>query len=257
MNTPEADQPKPVEIVEQARTVLFKEESNLSIFVCEISADAMTAWLRVEAGEGANLSVELVQELLHRHDLSYGLDIGALADLCVRSSESAGLYEARVATGTPVIQGTDAYIEYHKYPSGQAYRQKRCRADADEAIDYKEVPAFDNVRAGDLVGTYHPPVEGEGGTDVLGRVTPSRQVLDHQLRAGAGIAWNPEAGVYTATASGHLVLRNEMLSINDVYEVKENVDLSHGNIRFLGRVMVARDVQDDFLVEAEKGISVG
>ncbi|MCX7934039.1 MAG: FapA family protein, partial [Planctomycetota bacterium] len=198
------------------------------------------------------LTVSALNALLADMGVCFGIRQEPLLAIAQAAAEGRQRAEEVVAVGTPVVEGRDAYLEFHKRPAGVGGG-----GDIEAAkVDYREYRAFDNVKAGDLIATLHPAQEGEGGTDVFGKSIPVKNPRELTVLAGENVAYDPANGQFTATASGYVAYERGKIEVRPVYVVRGDVDLTQGNIRFIGRVEVGRDVRDAFEIQAEAGIVI-
>ncbi|MBN2713892.1 MAG: DUF342 domain-containing protein, partial [Planctomycetes bacterium] len=83
------------------------------------------------------------------------------------------------------------------------------------------------------------------------------KINDLHVRIGDNVRFDEESLSYYAMSHGHVLYEKGVLSVSPVLVVRGNVDLSQGNIRFVGSVEISGDVLDDFEVTANEGISIG
>lgn len=239
-----------------------EEKSNLSAVTSSKSPFGLfTLYTDEDALEGylygvelkATLTVEVLFEILAEMDISQGVKREALEEIIGLAEDKEPAVRVLVAEGMPVVAGEDAYIDFHKRPTGmRTVIEKNVRK-----VDYKEVNAFENVREGDHLATFVPLVEGQGGTDIYGKTIPAPQVRDLDVGVGEGVRYDEEGRRYYATRYGHVVYEKNTLVVDPLYHVQGDVDLSQGNIRFIGEVIIDKDVLDEFEVSAEQGITIG
>lgn len=154
-----------------------------------------------------------------------------------------------VARGSPGKHGEDGRIEYHlpEAPAG-------VKVDG-ENIDYKELNLLKNVDEGAVIASIYPPTDGVEGFDVRGRRHKAKNGKRAKVRLGRNAVMNEDNSKIMAAKSGFVVITGSMVSVEDIYEVP-NVDGRTGNIRFSGVVRVKGQVEDNFVIEAGKGIEV-
>jgi uncharacterized protein (DUF342 family) len=203
------------------------------------------------------ITAENLREILSlQFKITYGLLEDSLARIVTMAQKNLPAMGIIVARGTPVVEGRDAYIDFAKKPVGLVQQEKAEEVDRSK-VDYREIKTFDNVKEGDHIATYMPPVEGQGGSDIFNKVIPVRKPQDISIEAGANVSFDGESRKFYATAAGYVNYAKRQLSVEQVYHVKGSVDLSHGNIRFVGRVEVDRDVPDEYEITALEGIAIG
>lgn len=194
-----------------------------------------------------------IHHLIRSLEISEGLIEGADAEIARLLAEGKPVQRVLIARGKEARDGTDARIVFKKRPLGAPVH---IEADA-ERVDYREIYAVDNTKAGECIGTVTPHSEGIAGVDVFGKVVPARSGTALNIAAGPGVRFDPETLSYFAEQDGYVVFQQNTLSVENVYRVRGDVTLRHGNIRFVGAVEVGRDVPDEFTIESGKGILIG
>lgn len=124
------------------------------------------------------------------------------------------------------------------------------------AADYRRPIAKVVVTAGQLLATISPPMEGIGGHDIFGRIVPPAKAKIARIRVGANVRLDEEENAYYANKDGRIRYMNEMLHVDDVYQVQGSVDLKTGHIKHPGAVIVAQNIEAESRVEAEGDIEV-
>lgn len=221
-------------------------------FTVFVDANRLLAYLRCDM-LSATPTAEDVEEILAKTGIVFGWVEGVKETLLAALQKGPSEEKILLARGEPPQEGEDARIEFDRYPTGE----RRIDASQEGKVDYREVRSFENVMPGDRIAVYIPPVEGRGGTDVFGKIIPCRKTNDLNLKAGANVEYQEATRSFFATHYGHVVYEHGVLSVDPVYRVKGNLDLSHGNIRFVGRAEIQGDVPDEFVVEAKEGITIG
>ncbi len=222
------------------------------VFVLHIDADGMEAYVGCGL-MNPDLTPAGVEEVFGALGVVQGILEDAADRLVALAADGQKADQVLVARGTPVVEGQSAYIQFLKRPAGQPMKA----VDADKHVDYREAVAFENVQEGDAIAVYVPMVEGQGGVDVFGKVIPPQNVEDLDVRAGEHVRYDAESRRYYAETHGHIIYEGGTVAVSPVYHVKGSLDLSHGNIRFVGAVEIEQDVPDDFEVSAEEGLAIG
>ncbi len=242
--------PRSMETREAAR-----RETGNSILLLEITRDDMVAALSIKPGPEAELDRDTVQALLEDGNVSAGLDSEAIDGALATANSGKPVFRTIIARGEEPANGRDGYVEFHKKPTGQ--KQLESETADQTSVDYREIYSFDNVVPGDVIGVYVPKMEGRGGVDVHGRVIPAREGKDITVTVGEHAEYDEATREYKALAKGHVTFEQKRIEVEPVYRVRRDVDLSQGNIRFIGRVEVGKDIRDDFVVKGDEGVWVG
>jgi len=126
------------------------------------------------------------------------------------------------------------------------------------AVNYWEKLERGGVEEGELLVRLHNPVDGIPGLNVYGTEIPVAKAEKVKLRAGKHVqAEEDETGItYTATCNGRIRFVDGMVSVDDVYVIKGDVNLDTGNIHHTGAVMIQGDVITGATIEADGDVMV-
>lgn len=154
------------------------------------------------------------------------------------------------AKGTSPINGTDAYMEYlyDQSKKGQPVEL------ADGRVDFKDLKLFTVVNEGDILAEKISSTPGTDGVDVLGQQVCAKAGKDLVIPVGKNVIVQDNKII--AGISGQLQIINNKLNISPVIEIKGDVDLSTGNIDFIGNVIIHGSVTTGFSVKADGNIEV-
>ncbi len=155
-----------------------------------------------------------------------------------------------IARGALPKHGVDGRVDFIERPADKPAPM------GDETIDWRERNLIRNVAAGELIARIQPPTVGIDGYTVAGKLLKARQGRKAALRLGMNVNLNGAGTEVTAAKAGFVVNSGEKLSVEDVYQA-HHINLSTGNVRFSGVVSISGNVDDGFIVEAGKGVSVG
>jgi uncharacterized protein (DUF342 family) len=229
------------------------------IFV-EIPPDEMSARVTILPPASADDKFVTVDDLhiaLAKYNVVYGINNNALTEVAVKISQHAAaknltdIIEADLAAGTPAVKSQDARIEYFYKNGDEPAPSRDLPEDEDGRVDYKAGRKLDNVVRGSLLIRKTPLVPGKPGKTVTGMEITPAPPKDIILIVGKGVIANPEnPDEFYADADGQVVFKGGRISIQPIYEVRGDVNLSVGNIAFYGTVIVHGDVKEGFKVHA-------
>jgi len=158
-----------------------------------------------------------------------------------------------VATGRPAVNGTDGNIEW-LVPNPVLLKQEKA---AVGRVDYRELNKIVNLRQGQKILTLSEPTKGEPGEDIFGTVIPSQPGRPVSIRRGKNVDVTEDGREFFAQVTGMLEVAGDQILIEPLLIIQNDVDMSVGNINFIGPVKIARDVLDGFKIKAGKEIEVG
>ncbi|MDD2309446.1 MAG: FapA family protein [Desulfuromonadaceae bacterium] len=158
-----------------------------------------------------------------------------------------------LALGSAMVPGEDGQIV-------MGVADDLAEAEPDEGgtgtVDFRRVQSFLNVDAGELVATIQPPGPGTPGRTVTGKIIPPLPGSPVKIEIGQNIRLSDDALTLFAEATGRICVRENVISVEDIYQIDGNVDFKVGNVAFKGYVEVKGDVLDGFFVKATKGIKI-
>lgn len=201
---------------------------------------------------GLDLEPAWLIEELAKVEVTFGLDKNAIEECCQRANRGEAVEDIIVARGKLPVPGEDGSIDFLVKPFDE-----NPEYDVDESgqIDYRETNLFENAKEGEVIARSKPARTGEAGTTVQGKPIPVRDPARAPLRAGPGAKLSEDKTEVIAATDGRVIHRAGSVSVTQELVV-DDVDLSTGNIDFVGFVRVRGDVYDGFTVRAGKGIRI-
>ncbi|MDR3238066.1 MAG: FapA family protein [Spirochaetia bacterium] len=157
------------------------------------------------------------------------------------------------AEGTKPVSAKDAYIDYKV-----RIDKSRVKLEEDESgkVDFRNLDLLENVTAGQLLAVKEPPGKGAPGRTVTDKLIPVKPGKDITMEHGKGTILSDDKTEITAEINGQVVFKRDILMVDPVHIVNGDVGLESGNIDFLGSVVVAGNVQDNFHIKASGNIEV-
>ncbi len=225
----------------------------MTAFAYKLKADhdEMVASLSVVPREpGTIIDREGLDKELRENNVTFGLDEAAIAKAFAGINElSEGSEVIVIARGKFPKHGKDGYIDFKMDVSGAAKYQGSDNLEED-VVDYKEATRVVSVKPGDLIAELAQPVAGQKGYTLNGTELPAREGKKVTLRASSGVEADRSGTKFTATSEGRPIFFAESLEVSPLFTVEGDVDLSSGNVKFNGHVVVTGNVLDDFTIEA-------
>lgn len=232
---------QPVKIAEHQ---LEEAEPEINVVVAR---DRMEAELEVIIPENArSITLDHVMSKINESGVVYGIDHAAIQ----RAFEHPGI-KVICARGQRASDGASARIEYRVNVENKG----RPAEQEDGRVDFKNLNMFTTVFEGEILAEKIPPQPGTPGIDVLGNSVSARPGKDILLPVGKNVKV-VDGCKLVAAISGQVVISNNKISVVPLIEVKEDVDLSTGNIEFVGNVIVRGSVQAGFTVRAQGNVEV-
>lgn len=155
-----------------------------------------------------------------------------------------------VGEGVPARPPKDARAEWH------IRRERETTMRQDGRVDYYEQSSVIQVRKGDRILTLVPPEEGAPGSDIFGKPIPVNPARPSNVRRGDHVSLDPDGATFTAASGGGLVIRGDVVSVETVLKIEGDMDFSVGNVDFVGDVVVAKSVLDNFTLRVGGNLTV-
>ena len=146
----------------------------------------------------------------------------------------------------------DAYFDFNfdtnfnKVPS--------CREDG--TVDYWSIHSVELVEEGQVIATYHDPVDGSNGMTVKGKLLIAKRGRPLPPLTGKGFDRSADNKTYTSTMNGKIEMKNNRILISDVHEVHGDVGLKTGNIDFRGDVIIHGNVPTGAVIRATGSVTI-
>ncbi|MDL2294125.1 FapA family protein [Ruminococcaceae bacterium OttesenSCG-928-D13] len=209
----------------------------------------MRAEMRVDApvGEGRDVTIEDLKDLMMRKNVTAGVDTAALERL------AAPLYGEQlvIATGQIPVNGVDGTCT-ELFPREV---EKQMAERADGSVDYRELNLVRDIKAGTVLCDITLPTDGVPGFTVRGEKLKVTDGVKAVIPAGDNTKLSEDGLRLEATTQGNLVFRDGRFSVDTVIRVN-NVDFDTGNISFSGDVQINGDVMDGFEVMAGGNVTL-
>jgi len=221
-------------------------------YVVSVSPDHLTAWLTVMPPEngGAAPDAAAAAEALKQAGVVFGI-----VDTAVASALGPALgSNVEVAHGVAVQQGTDGWLE----PLVAVNRQRHVYADEREQFDLRDLGAMPSVNAGDALMRRHAPVPGTPGRGVTDKPLPVATAKNVEYSVSLkGAEIDPaDPNLLRATIAGQPILGRNGITVEPIMSF-DAVDMSTGNIDFIGSIEIRGDVHGGMHVKAGGDITVG
>ena len=188
---------------------------------------------------------ELVGEALATTGVVFGIQQSALSLV----GEKPGI-PVVVAEGLPSTQGSAGWIELLVQES-----KPLASKDCDNTRTTFKV---NNVLKGAAVAQVHDPASGTDGTTVTGESILGRKGACAPVHAGHGVA--PDAstpGLFVATCDGNAVVEpGGKIAVQETIDIKESLDMTMGDIDFVGSLIIHGDIHGDITVKVGKNLTV-
>jgi uncharacterized protein (DUF342 family) len=212
-----------------------------------LTRDRMEASLQIVLPPKCSvLELDAVLEKIKTSGIVFGIDQEAIK----KAYDSPGITVV-CARGQQPVHGTNAEIKYHVTIAGKSRPQEM----EDGSVDFKNLNLFTTVQEGDLLAEKIPATPGTPGMDVLGITVIAKPGKDMVLPVGKNVRVI-DTNTIVADIAGQFLIVNNKINVMPIIEIKEDVDVSTGNIEFIGNVTIRGSVQPGFSVKAEGNVEI-
>ncbi|MEC9490342.1 MAG: FapA family protein [Halanaerobiales bacterium] len=214
----------------------------------EVSGDKLEAYLRFEPGNSAEkITAADIKAELEKEGIVYGIMENKLEKI---AAERKTVKKEPVAEGREPVKGKDGKLIYH-------FEEKEKQAGKlreDGTIDFHNLDLINNVRRGEKIITKIEPESGEAGINVFGDEIAPPPLKEIKF-PGTKNTVKKDNSIYAAK-DGQIIRRGKKVEIKEVYTVRGDVDLSTGNINFVGSVKVSGNVKEGFEIRADGDVEI-
>ena len=200
---------------------------------------------------GKFLTEKDIREQLKNFDIIYGLKEDTIKEICEKHEY---FKEYLVAEGEEPIQGKSAYIEYKFDIYASNGRGPKLRADG--TVDYNSVEIVNPVSEGELLAVRIPPVPGQAGKSVSGEDIYPDDLLEVKIGVGNNVVLSETEDEIYSKCDGQAAFRSGKVTVDNVYIVQGDVDVTTGNVAFNGDIVVNGNVRTGFTVRAKGNIEI-
>lgn len=158
-----------------------------------------------------------------------------------------------IAEGTIPVKGQDTHIEYN-FATGDDTLKAAVRPDG--SVDFKELNLIQNVFKDSVLAVIHPATKGIEGTTIKGVKISTTDGNTVEWSLGSNVYISSDKTQVLATCAGQVYLKGKQICVDPALEIPSDVDLSIGNIDFLGNVIIKGGISDGFSVISGGNIEV-
>lgn len=213
----------------------------------EVSDDKLKAFLRFEPGSAEEISAADIKSELKKAGIVYGIKDYSIKKI---AAERKVVEKKLVAEGKEAVKGKDGKLVYH-------FEEKEKQAGKlreDGTIDFHNLDLINNVRRGEKIITKIAPEPGEAGINVYGEEITPPPLKEAEFPRSKNTV-KKDNSIYAAK-DGQIIRRGNKIEIKDIYTVRGDVDLSTGNIDFVGSVKVFGNVKEGFEIKADGDVEI-
>ena len=221
--------------------------------VVEISIDpnrttAFVSFSRPENG-GLDVTMDKIMQKLEENYVSHGIQEENLKKAIEQKRYNENICAAK---WTEPINGIDGVVQYY------FNKDKHLAPIEDEQgnVDYKNLGLINNIIAGTPIAEISLPTEGQPGMDITGQTVKQKVGVPARYNVGAGTQLMNNDTQIVAAISGNLIFKNGAFVVEEKIVINGDVDVSSGNIDFIGDVIIKGGVFEGFRVASKRSITI-
>lgn len=222
-----------------------------SVVDISVNPNHTTAFMSFSKPEngGYDVTVDRVMAALTEKNVYYGILEDDIKKAVEQKRYDENICVAKWDAPQDGVDGTIKYfynIEKHIAPVENEHG----------IVDYKNLGVVRNITAGTPIAAITLPTEGEPGKDITGKDIMQKKGVPVKVNIGAGTSLINEGTEIIAAVDGNLVYKNGAFYVDETLVINGDVDVSSGNIDFIGAVTVKGSVFEGFRVTSKRDINI-
>lgn len=163
-----------------------------------------------------------------------------------------GCEKVLIAKGIYPVDEEDDYMEYKFSVSDN---HTNFQQDKNGNVDFKSIGTIKSVEKNSVIAIRHVGKSGLDGKDVMGKVKKHKAGKKIKLKLGNGCAIQ-DNNVIIATIEGKPCVKGNTIYVYSVHEIKSDVDLATGDVKFIGDIDIFGSVKEGMKVEAGNSVTI-
>lgn len=193
-------------------------------------------------------NIEDIMTELDKNKIKYGI----IKENIKKGINDVQINNMLIAEGIKPQDSKDDYIDI-KFDTDEDI--KELKEDINGKVDFKSIGAVNSVKKDEVVAEVVSGKDGINGTDVFGREIKCRQGKKIHINVGQGCLIQ-NTNTVVATMDGRPFFKNNTFYIYQVYKVSGDVDITTGNVNFIGDICINGDVKEGMKVNAGNSVEI-
>lgn len=214
----------------------------------DIDDKFMSARLSISPAKngGAEVSEEQLKNQMALNAVRYGIDEDAIKEAFKNKGASV-----IVARGDAPVDGKNGYLTYHFERKSGA----QMKADEFGNVDFRDLGMIQNIESDTVIADIYPETTGSPGRDIRGVEIPQYPGKPAKLVTGNGVALSADGAHLVSSCAGNLRWNKDHFVV-DKELVVSDIDLSVGNLDFIGDINIKGNVMEGFVVRSGGNITI-
>ena len=222
--------------------------SNVRQLKIYTSQDKMNAYITIKYLEEV-LKDDITSALYTASDIRSELDkagiIFGVIDIALESYGLKDCLNQLIATGQNCINAVDDKITIN-FSTTKSFDDLLLEDNGN--IDFKSIGSIEPVRCGDVIASYIKGSQGLDGSDVFGHKIKHKERKILKLKAASGCQVI-DGNKVVASIDGKLSIKDGTFNVYKVHEIRGDVDMKSGNIKFIGDIIIYGGVKENMSVD--------
>ena len=193
-------------------------------------------------------NIKEIKEELAKASVTYGIIEKNIAE-CVEKGDK---HSTLIAVGEKPVNEVDDFIEY-KFEIDKEL--KALAEDLEGNVDFKSIGSVASVLKDSVIAIRHHFNDGKDGVDITGNAIKHHTGKKINLKVSNGCTLKDENTV-VAAISGKPCLKSGVFYIFNLHEIMHDVDISTGNVKFLGDIVIHGSVKEGMRIESGNSIEI-
>ena len=229
----------------------FAERSTDGQVEISVSKDEMLVHANFQSptGNGKPLHLEQAQSAIDAAKITFGVDWEGIKGCILTCNEQrTDIRDMVIARGKKPIDEVPPYLVL----SDKLVSKEKKEEVIGARVDFKELSLFTLVKKGEELAALVPKQGGVMGVTVRGDAVAFGKQRVPFPRPGKNAAWNK--GSVIAQCDGRFQVNRDSFWVDEILDIRGDIDLRVGNIDFPGDVVIRGEIRDGFSVKAGKSI---
>lgn len=209
-------------------------------------------WLELQVDFLEGATPDGLYGLLNAKGVIEGLDDSKISQLFEEFEKGEPVFKQTIAKGKPPRQGKDGHLDFKIEMD-----PKKVEVHDDSGnVDFRDLNLIKEIYSGQEILRIVDPDPGEEGVNVKGEVLQVNSVTKAKFRAGKNVRHDESTNIVYATADGHVEYIEPLVSVQEEFVVKKDVDFTIGNLKFIGSLVFEGAIPNGYTMEAGRDIHV-
>lgn len=230
---------------------LYGEDKVDAVPYVHISSDACVGYLFIfpPINEGKDIEIESINQVIADKKIKYGIESQLIEEVIERKEYCKII---KFAQGKHPENGIDGEIIHLIEINNDATYVE----DNQSNIDFKNLNNIYNIKKGTKICKLITPTEGTDGITINGNILKAKAGSMPSLPIGRNIYMSEDGEYILASIDGYLYYEYDKYNVDNRLNIDNDVDISVGNLDFLGDIYIRGNVKGGFKVQATGNIYV-